>query len=135
MPSYSQKVDLNVGITVNSKPVTEFIGNNATQGSNMITRYIEATAGTEFEMAYLISGLNTTNQAIRVSCYVDGTVVRKPTHRPQGHLLWRTSRVIGGVLELHANVQTIRAMRFSNIASSKRIFTVGISTICSRCLQ
>lgn len=88
MLKYPQEgIDLEVEVTVNGHLMK---GHNATRDSNMITQYIEASAGTEFEVEYSIIGLNTANKDVRVSCYVDGTLVRKPIHRSSGLRLWCT---------------------------------------------
>ncbi|OAK96060.1 hypothetical protein IQ06DRAFT_352304 [Phaeosphaeriaceae sp. SRC1lsM3a] len=69
MLKYSQEgIDLEVEVTVNGHLMK---GHNATRDSNVITQYIEASAGTDFEVEYSIIGLNTTNKDVRVSCYVD----------------------------------------------------------------
>jgi hypothetical protein len=81
MPTYSKEVDLKVHVQVNGEPIREYIDKNATQDANVITRYIEATVNSEFELAYSISGLNNTNKDIRVTCNVDGTVVIKCKRR------------------------------------------------------
>lgn len=87
MPTYSQEVHLDVHVTADGEALPQYLNDDASYDSDVITRYIEATAGAEFEVAYTISGPNPDKIDIRVACYIDGVLLRRPTHRHQ-HGQW-----------------------------------------------
>lgn len=125
MPTYSKELDIEVHVTVDGEPIREYIDGDAASDSDVITRYVEAIAGSEFEIAYTISGSHPTGKDMRVRCRVDGTIVRKPVHQFERGS-WHKDCVMSGVRKRQGTAEMMRMFRFKTIAVGERSLIVEI---------
>jgi hypothetical protein len=67
---------LTVQIVVDGQPLPEYDDEDAVQDPTVVTKYIEAPAGSEFQIRYNYNAPLPVDKDLRVRCYIDGTLVR-----------------------------------------------------------
>jgi hypothetical protein len=105
---------LTVEVLVNGQPLPEYEDEDITDEPNVNTRYVEAQAGVEFEIAYTISKAFAGGDDFNARCYIDGQKVESRVVR-NTNLGARKTYTFRGLRSCNDGQWTMRAFEFKNL--------------------
>lgn len=103
---------LAVHVTVNGQPLSEYEDIIVKRKPKVTTRYIEASAGSQFKIRYTFTKTSSLGRDVYVDCYVDGSLIRTPVHRQEK---LEGFYVVRGLKELQENRCTRRDLCFNSL--------------------
>jgi hypothetical protein len=113
---------LTVQIVVDGQPLPEYDDEDPGQDPTLVTKYIEAQAGSEFRISHSYDENFRPKQDIRASCYIDGTLVRRKVVCVAKHVQDKI-HVIEGTIRIDGQLCVLQRFCFNNLAICKNVFS------------
>jgi hypothetical protein len=113
---------LTAQIVVDGQPLLEYDDEDAVQDPTVVTKYIEAQAGSEFQIHYSHGAIFPFDKDIRVRCYIDGAIVHGKVLRAAKRVQDRV-RKIEGTTEKNGLICMLQRFRFNDLAIGKYLFS------------